>query len=1364
MILQGNAMVSIVLLLVLHVFNIFDAAQGQCDSDGTCVCHCENCTSGCSTCLPGWSGSTTNYCQKSNSLFQLNATNKVVDGDSNTHEMAIGGAPYVRVQLHQSIQIDQLDITIVLEKGITYTVFVKQMEFTRDEWEICSKISLGSNKTTVTVKCNQSLQGKYIEIVASGGSSETTLKVFEIERFECSNGTYGENCSKICSDGCNKQCDKNTGDCICKTGRWGTFCNQICPSLCDKKTCKPSTGECLSCVFGYHGVKCDEECSSGCQDSCNMTSGVCVCKPGYYMRNCSLQCPAKCFNRECHQERGICMVCNNGTFGDLCNQKCLGDCNGQCDKIEGICGSCVKHKYGTYCNQTCPINCKAGVCDRNTGNCDKCEIGYMGDKCNKSCPDHCEYCDQNGYKCKSCVNKWHGVRCELKCPQNCGGNGSCLIETGVCNMCPAGYFGKSCTQKCSKLCDSSNICDQITGQCQHCKAGRYGRDCLELCRTQCMNSTCFSNQSCVYGCENGYAGEQCEITCSAVVLNCDQCDLEDKAPICRHCANQWYLNGTNCFKCPINCFSCLSSVQCMECHNKLYYGKTCNLKCNKACINQTCDITGNCKHGCGNSKYGKECDKECLKHCKTCLNETLCLDCEDGYFGQSCEKCLENCAECKDNSTCTHCKIGSTYDNGNCLEEKKTTQTNDNFDTTGISSGGNNVDDSNYNDQLQLTPLIASVVPFLLIVVVFYLVVWQMKQKWKKRTSTVEQHILESRLKRTGPSYENAGVSVYNTRGSQALLEEIDPDEKSNDSGVDEFESHDYVNVNMTRISLQRLWEYKLQNAANDLINTEFQTLPTGLLLKCKEAKKSENKKRNRYKNIYPYDANRVMLSTDGEECNNSYINASYINGFEAPKEYIASQGPFTDETVTDFWRMVWNENVNTIVILTNLEENGVKKCKKYWPSTETMYGVIHVKTLSSDSSSCYKVRRFQITLENESREVEQFHFTAWPDKGVPSTVNSILDFRRKMRGKADITNPVVVHCSAGIGRTGTFIALDFLINQGQKEGSVDVVSCVTNLRYQRTHLVQTVEQYNYVYGAVTKELTGKESGMQENEFMTYFSQMKRINQSTGTTFIEEEFNLIEKLAPGIDENRYQTAKAVNNRHKNRHSNILADDNFRIYINRPDGDYINAISLPSVQQNFAYIITHTPLPETVDDFFSMMADQEVLTIVQLDNDADEVFGTRCRSKDETFSQNSYELNPQEKTTFGTFELLTCHFQDDHALVSRHVKLYRGRFWNGNHVVPNDLQPMISLVETILNRRREQMENPVVVMCRDGAQRSGLFCVLANLVEQLQLSGSVDILQTVLNVRHRRPQIVPCLEQLEYIYDFIKKYLESGNKV
>lgn len=154
---------------------------------------------------------------------------------------------------------------------------------------------------------------------------------------------------------------------------------------------------------------------------------------------------------------------------------------------------------------------------------------------------------------------------------------------------------------------------------------------------------------------------------------------------------------------------------------------------------------------------------------------------------------------------------------------------------------------------------------------------------------------------------------------------------------------------------------------------------------------------------------------------------------------------------------------------------------------------------------------------------------------------------------------------------------------------------------------------------------------------MKYYSQMKRIDESNGKTFIEEEFNLIEKLGPIFDEKRYQTAKALINRHKNRHSNILADDSFRIHLNRQDSDYINAIALPSAQQKFGYIITNTPFSEIVDDFFSMVADHNVYTIVQLDNDADEVFGTRCQSKNETFPHNTFELKPREKTHLATLK-------------------------------------------------------------------------------------------------------------------------------
>nr|XP_034313988.1 multiple epidermal growth factor-like domains protein 10 [Crassostrea gigas] len=583
---------------------------------------------------------------------------ELFDGDSKTYKMFKGHDPYVRFQFNTSAKIDQLDITLVLEYGITYTVFVKQNPYIYLESEICDEFTHSdvSTERTVTVTCNRPLQGTYIEIVASS-PSETTLKVLEIERFECSNGTYGENCSKICPDGCNNQCDKNTGDCICKGGRWGNLCNRTCPSFCDKNTCDSNTGDCYKCVIGYYGVKCDKECSFGCQNICNMTSGICSCKSGFYLSNCSLTCASKCLNNECHQEKGTCLACHNGTYGDFCDLNCLGDCNGRCNK-EGICGICANNKYGTYCNQTCPKNCEAGVCKRGTGYCENCKKDYMGEKCDISCPEHCEDCSQNGYECKLCVDKWYGVKCELNCPPGCGENGSCNIESGMCNGCPAGYYGNKCTQKCSNNCASNKICDQSTGDCRTCKAGWYGLNCSEHCNSNCMNSTCFSNQSCAFGCRDGWFGAQCYYKCGLAIRNCGQCDLIENVPVCRHCSDRWYLMETNCFECPKNCSSCMSDEECLECKNNFYHGKTCNSTCNTACINKTCDMTGYCKEGCEDGRYGVRCDQNCLEHCKTCHNSTTCLQCEDGYFGESCQMCPKNYEKCENYSRCPiGCKV-----------------------------------------------------------------------------------------------------------------------------------------------------------------------------------------------------------------------------------------------------------------------------------------------------------------------------------------------------------------------------------------------------------------------------------------------------------------------------------------------------------------------------------------------------------------------------------------------------------------------------------------------------------------------------------------------------------------------------------
>lgn len=291
--------------------------------------------------------------------------------------------------------------------------------------------------------------------------------------------------------------------------------------------------------------------------------------------------------------------------------------------------------FGTYCDQTCPVNCE--TCNRNGEKCTKCKKGYMGNVCNETCPDHCGDCNQSGYKCNSCENGWFGVNCELNCGR-CGGNGSCNITTGDCHLCSVGYFGNSRNKKCNEFCDSSKPCNKITGKCQDCTPGRYGEYCTELCSRTCKNLTCFSNQSCVNECEDGFFGSYCDSHCSTAVPSRNQCEVVNDVPVCQRCAGAFYLEVSTCFECPVDCSSCSSSVKCLECKNKRFYGDTCNITCNKDCFNRTCAISGQCVHGCDDGKYGRRCGKDCPSGCRTCHNSSVCLECADGYFGKSCTK------------------------------------------------------------------------------------------------------------------------------------------------------------------------------------------------------------------------------------------------------------------------------------------------------------------------------------------------------------------------------------------------------------------------------------------------------------------------------------------------------------------------------------------------------------------------------------------------------------------------------------------------------------------------------------------------------------------------------------------------------
>ncbi|XP_056317865.1 receptor-type tyrosine-protein phosphatase eta [Danio aesculapii] len=247
----------------------------------------------------------------------------------------------------------------------------------------------------------------------------------------------------------------------------------------------------------------------------------------------------------------------------------------------------------------------------------------------------------------------------------------------------------------------------------------------------------------------------------------------------------------------------------------------------------------------------------------------------------------------------------------------------------------------------------------------------------------------------------------------------------------------------------------------------EFEDLrPVGINQSKTVALAPENKAKNRYNNVLPYDSSRVKLSVLSSPFDD-YINANYMPGYNTKKEFIAAQGPLPG-TVNDFWRLIWEKNVHTIVMLTKCNEQGRVKCEEYWPAEMKSFSNLTVTTISEIPLEDWTLRDFEVKNMKtaEMRSVRHFHFTAWPDHGVPETTELLINFRHLVREHMDEYSrhsPTLVHCSAGVGRTGTFIAIDRLIFQIERDGVVDVYGIIHDLRMHRTLMVQTEDQYVFL-------------------------------------------------------------------------------------------------------------------------------------------------------------------------------------------------------------------------------------------------------------------------------------------------------------
>ncbi|XP_059495587.1 receptor-type tyrosine-protein phosphatase N2 isoform X2 [Stegostoma tigrinum] len=242
-------------------------------------------------------------------------------------------------------------------------------------------------------------------------------------------------------------------------------------------------------------------------------------------------------------------------------------------------------------------------------------------------------------------------------------------------------------------------------------------------------------------------------------------------------------------------------------------------------------------------------------------------------------------------------------------------------------------------------------------------------------------------------------------------------------------------------------------------------------------AEREENEKKNRSQLVVPYDHSRITLKVESSHSNSDYINASPIMDHDPRNPaYIAAQGPLP-ATVADFWQMVWENGCVVIVMLTPLTENGVKQCYHYWPDEGSNLYHIYEVNLVSEHIWCedFLVRSFYLKnlQTNETRTVTQFHFLSWFDQAVPSSTRILLDFRRKVnkcyRGRSC---PIIVHCSDGAGRCGTYILIDMVLNRmakGAKE--IDIAATLEHLRDQRPMMVQTKDQFEFALTAVAEEV-----------------------------------------------------------------------------------------------------------------------------------------------------------------------------------------------------------------------------------------------------------------------------------------------------
>uniref|UniRef100_A0A8C3A2G7 Receptor-type tyrosine-protein phosphatase epsilon n=1 Tax=Cyclopterus lumpus TaxID=8103 RepID=A0A8C3A2G7_CYCLU len=584
-------------------------------------------------------------------------------------------------------------------------------------------------------------------------------------------------------------------------------------------------------------------------------------------------------------------------------------------------------------------------------------------------------------------------------------------------------------------------------------------------------------------------------------------------------------------------------------------------------------------------------------------------------------------------------------------------------------------------------------------------------------------------------------------------------------------------------IPVDHLEEEQRLRSADDgkLFREEYNSLPGGNAQGTyEEANKDDNKEKNRYPNILPCEftfcsvATRFYLASH-PELSFLWFYVSFSlkfggssSGYTEKNKFIAAQGP-KEDTVADFWRTIWEQKVATVVMLTNLKERKEDKCYQYWPDQGCWsYGNVRVAVEDFTVLVDYTIRKFCIQHQASDavktpRLVTQLHFTSWPDFGVPFSPIGMLKFLKKVKVvNPPFAGPIVVHCSAGVGRTGTFIVIDAMIDMMHAEQKVDVFGCVAKIREQRSQLVQTDMQYSFIYQALLEYFLYGDTELDVSSLEGHLHKLHNTFANGDRVGLEEEFKKLTNMR--IMKENMRMGNLPANMKKNRVLQIIPYDFNRVILSMRRGqeftDYVNASFIDGYRQKDYFIATQGPLTHTVEDFWRMVWEWKCHSIVMLTELQEREQDKCCQylPAEDSVTYGDYTVELKGDTLCDTFslrDLVLTFVPEKQTRVIRHFHFHG---WP-EIGIPAEGKGMIDIIASVQRQQQQSGNHPIVVHCSAGAGRTGTFIALSNILERVKAEGLLDVFQTVKSLRMQRPHMVQTVEQYDFCYRVVQDFVD-----